>query len=202
MSERLVDAEPPHFLVEQPPAQLEAARLLLGVDEVLDLVARARRDGEVQPVAARLVPGLREDLDDVAVGEPRAERHHAAVDARADALVADVGVDGVGEVHRRRAARQRLHFALRREDVDLFRIELDPQVLHELLRVAHFLLRLEELPQPVEVLLVALGADAAFLVLPVRRDALLGDRGASPRVRICTSNGSPRSPTTDVCSDW
>ena len=122
-----------------------------------------------------LWPGLRQDLDDVAVGEPRAQRHHAAVDARADALVADVGVDEVREVHRRRAARQRLDLALRREDVDLFRIELDPQVLHELLRIAHFLLQLEQLPQPVEVLLVALGADAAFLVFPVRRDAFFGD---------------------------
>ena len=81
----------------------------------------------------------------------------------------------VGEVDRRRAARQRLDLALRREDVDLLRVELDPQVLQELLRVADFLLRFEQLAQPLKVLLVALGADAAFLVLPVRRDALLGD---------------------------
>ena len=41
--------------------------------------------------------------------QPRAQRHHLAVDARADALVADVGVNRVREVDRRRAARQRLH---------------------------------------------------------------------------------------------
>ena len=60
-----------------------------------------------QPVAARLVPGLRDDLDDVAVLQAGAQRHHLAVDARADALVADVGVNHVREVDRRRAARQR-----------------------------------------------------------------------------------------------
>jgi len=41
--------------------------------------------------------------------------------------------------------------------------------------IADFLLPLDQLPQPAEVLLVGLGADAAFLVLPVRRDAFLGD---------------------------
>ena len=120
-----------------------------------------------------LCPAGRDDLDDVAVAEPRPQRHHLAVHPRADTLVADVGVNRVGEVDRRRVARQRLHFTLRREDVDLFRIQLDLQVLQELLRVADLLLPLEQLTQPQEVLLVATGADAPFLVLPVRRDPLL-----------------------------
>ena len=122
-----------------------------------------------------LWPGGGDDLDDVAVAQPGAQRHHLAVDARADALMADVGVNRVGEVDRRRVARQRLDLALRREDVDLLRVELDLQVLQELLRIADLLLPLEQLPQPQEVLLVAVRADAAFLVLPVRGDALLGD---------------------------
>ena len=142
---------------------------------MLDLVARARGDREVQPVAARLVRGVADDLDDVAVLEARAQRHHAPVDARADALVADVGVNRVGEVDRGRPLGQHLHRAARREGVDLFGIEIDLQVREELLRIAHFLLPLEQLPQPLEVLLVAPGADAAFLVLPVRGDAFLGE---------------------------
>ena len=190
------------FLLEQLASELDGARLLLRVDQVLDLVARARGGDEVQPVAARLVPRLRDDLDDVAVLQARAERHHLAVDARADALVADVGVDRVGEVDRRRAARQRLDQPLRREGVDLLRIELDLQVLDELLRVADFLLLLEQLPHPLEVALVALIADAPFLVLPVRGDALPPPCGASRSVRICTSNGMPCSLITEVCSDW
>ena len=132
----------------------------------------------------------------------RAQRHHAAVDARADALVADVGVNRVREVHRRRSARQRLHLALRREDVDLLRVELDPEVLHELLRVAHLLLQLEQPAQPVE--------STARRVPAPTRPSLYFQCAAMPSsaircissVRICTSNGRPRSPTTDVCSDW
>ena len=170
-----VEAEPPRLLLEQLAPELEAALLLLGVDVVLDLVARPRGDDEVQPVAARMMPGRGDNLHDVAVAEARAQRHHLAVDPRADALMADVGVDGVREVDRRRVARKRLHLPGRREDVDLFGIELDLQVLQELLRIADLLLELEQLAKPDEVLLVAIGADAAFLVLPVRGDPFLRD---------------------------
>ena len=169
------DVEAAGFLLEDALAELERPRLLLALDVVADLLQRPRRRRVAEPVAARLVPGLRHDLDDVAVLQVRAQRHHRAVDAGADALMADVGVDRVGEVDGRGAARQRLHLAARGEAVDLLRVEVDLQVLDELLRIADFLLPLDQLPQPAEVLLVRLGADAAFLVLPVRGDAFLGD---------------------------
>jgi hypothetical protein len=85
-------------------------------------------------------------------------------------------MDEIGEVDGRGAARQRLHFPFRREDVDVLRIQLDPEVLHELVRVADFLLHLEQPAQPLEVLLVPFGADPTFLVLPVRRNPLFGDQ--------------------------
>ena len=88
-----VDPVAARLLLEHLLPEIEAARLLLGVDVVLDLVARARGDREVQPVAARMVPGRRDHLDDVAVAQARPERHHLPVDARAGALVPDVGVD-------------------------------------------------------------------------------------------------------------
>ena len=121
-----------------------------------------------------LCVALRHDFDDVAVLEAGAERHHAAVDARADALMADVGVNRVREVHGGRILGQHLHLSARREGVDLLRIEIDLQVLEELLRIPHLLLPFEQLAQPLEVLLVAARADAAFLVLPVRRDPFFG----------------------------
>ena len=63
-----------------------------------------------------------------------------------------------------------------REDVDLLRVEVDLQVLDELLRVADFLLPLEQLAQPAGSSCSSrLVADAALLVLPVRRDAFLRD---------------------------
>ena len=149
-----------------------------------------------------LWPGRREDFDDVAVAQPRAERHHLAVDPCADALVADVGVNRVGEIDRRRIARKRLDLSPRREDVDLFRIELDLQVLQELLRVAHLLLPFEQLAQPDEVLLVAASADTSFLVFPVRRDPLFARSGACPPCGSAPRTASPRSLMTEVCSDW
>ena len=121
------------------------------------------------------MPGRRHDLDDVAVPEPRAKRHHLAVHACPDALVADVGVDRIGKIDGRGIAGERLDLPFRREDVDLVGIQLDLQVLQEFLRVADFLLPLEELTEPDEILLVAVGADSAFLVLPVRRDPFFGD---------------------------
>ena len=169
---RGIQVEPPRFLLEQPLAELDAARALFRLHEMLDLVPRPRRDDEVQPVAARLVAAVRDDLDDVAVAQARAQRHHLPVDARADALMSDVGVNRVREIDGRRAARKRLHLPLRREDVDLFGIQVDLEVLNELVRIADFALHFEQLTQPLEVTLVAVIADAPFLVFPVRRDAL------------------------------
>src|SRR5688572_31460874 len=169
-----IQAEAPRLLVEQPPAQLDAPNTLLSLQDVPDLAAGARRDDETEPVAARLVAGLRDDLDDVAVLQARAERNHPPVDAGADALIADVGVNGVGEIDGGCSARQRSHLALRREDVDLLRIQVDLEVLQELLRIPHLLLHFEQLPHPLEVPLVVVIADASLLVLPVRGDPFLG----------------------------
>src|SRR5204863_520173 len=75
-----------------------------------------------------------EDLHEVAALQPVVERDDPAVDLRADHTVADVGVNRVGEVDRRRARRQYLHLALRREDVDLVREEVGAEGLEELAR--------------------------------------------------------------------
>jgi len=58
------------------------------------------------------VAGLRDDLDPVAVPEHVLERHDLPVDLGAHALVADIGVHGIGEVHRRGALRQLPNVAL------------------------------------------------------------------------------------------
>ncbi len=96
--------------------------------------------------------------------------------------MADLGVHRVGEVDRRRAVRQGDDVALRREDVDLARADLEPQRLEELPRVTGLALPVEKLSQPghlaERVGLVrhrgaALAADGV-LVLPVRRHAQLG----------------------------
>ena len=80
------------------------------------------------------------------------QRDDLAVDLGADAAVADVGVDGVGEVERGRAGGEVLHLALRREDEDLVLEQVDLERLEELGRVL-VALGLEQLPQPGHLLL-------------------------------------------------
>ena len=60
-------------------------------------------DNEAQPTHLRLgILVALEDLDHVAVVELRAQRHVPAVDLRADRLRAEIGMNGEGEVDRRR----------------------------------------------------------------------------------------------------
>ncbi len=153
-----------------------ASQVLLRVDEVADLVPRAARDDRGQPVAGRGLVRRRQDLDDVAARQRRAQRRQLAVDPRAHAPVAHVRVHPVGEVDRRGAPREGEDLALRGERVDLVGIEVDLQGRQELLRVGDLALPVDELPQPLEAGVVGVGAEAALLVLPVRRDAALGDQ--------------------------
>ena len=102
------------------------------------------------------------------------ERDDAAVHLGAHSAVANVGVDRIGEVDRRRARRQNLHLALWREDVDLVGEEIGAQAAHVLARILVFLLPLHQRPDPCEPLVVVRLRLAASLVHPVRRNAVLG----------------------------
>src|SRR5215469_6721963 len=121
---------------------------------MLDLVTSTRRFRVAQPVAAGMMSGLSNDFDDVAIAQLGAKRHDASVDLRAGAGVSDFGVDGIGEVDGTRIARQNDDFALRRECVDLFGIEVDLQRRQKLVWIRHLALPLDYLSQPREALLV------------------------------------------------
>jgi len=56
-----------------------------------------RRINEAEPIAAGFVAFLRENFDDVAASDFVAQRNHLAIHFRADALVADFGVDHVSK---------------------------------------------------------------------------------------------------------
>ena len=118
-------------------ADIDGLYALAGVDDVLDLIAGARRLDESQPIFARLMAGLRHDFDYVAVAQRRAQRHDAAIDLGAGTRRADVGVDGVSEIDGRSVARQHDHFAARREGVHLVRVKIHLQGGHELRGVLH-----------------------------------------------------------------
>jgi hypothetical protein len=89
--------------------------------------------------------------------------------------VADVGVDGVGEVDRRGVLGQHDDLALGGEGVDLLGVQVDAQGRHELVGVGHLALPFHQLPDPSEALLVLGGDGVGGLVLPVRRDAFFGN---------------------------
>ena len=161
--------------LQQPLPDLQTPLGLLHAKPVLDLVLGPRRLDELQPVTMRHLAGSRRDLDRVAASELILERHHFAVDLGPVAVVADLGVNGVRKVDRRRALDQLLDRALGREDVDDVRIEVKLHRLHELPVVGEVLVRLEQLAQPLEGALLRIIDLALLLVRPVRRNAFLGD---------------------------
>ena len=85
-------------------------------------------------------------------------------------------MDAVGEVNRDGALRQVDNIALRREDEDFVREDIDLQSLEVLLRVAELLLQVDHLAQPAHLLVDGarrLRALARLLILPVCRNAEL-----------------------------
>ena len=149
---------------------------LLALEPLADLFAGVAGADDVHPVARRPVGRLgRHDLHDVAVLQLVVQRHEAVVDLGADAAVAHVGVDAVGEVERARARRQVLDLAARREDEDLVLEDVELEALHELRGVGHLPLPVHELAHPGQLGVVVAVDARAFLVAPVGGDAHLRD---------------------------
>ena len=98
----------------------------LALEPLADAFLGRRALDEVEPVAARAVRTLGgEDLDDLAVLQLVVERHHAPVDLGTDATMADLGVDAVRKVDRRRVGREVQHVALGGEHIDLVLEQVD-----------------------------------------------------------------------------
>ena len=166
----------PELAVEELAAMGDVLVALLALEPLTDLLARVARGHEVEPVARRAVRALRrDDLDDVAVLQLVVERHEAVVHLGADAGVADLGVDAVGEVERRGAGRHVLHVALGGEDEDLVLEDVELDALDELGRVGDVELPLHELADPGQLGVVGAVAARALLVAPVSGDAELAD---------------------------
>ena len=161
-------------------AQRQRLLLLEVLQVVPDLGACAPGAHDVEPARVGARAGRGDDLDHVAALELGAQCGRLAVDRRGHRVVADVGVDRVGEVDRRGAARQRQDAAHRREDVDRVREQVDLDVLEELGRVARLVLDVQQRLQPHRAQALRLGRGLAGLVArlvqPVRGDALLGHR--------------------------
>ena len=104
-----------------------------------------------------------------------AQRDQPPVHLCAHRVVPDVGVNAEGEVDWSRPRGEVDDVALGREDEDLVLEQVDLHRVHELSGVLQFLVPLQQLAQPGELLLEPwIGLLAPLLVAPVRRDAVLG----------------------------
>src|SRR5690606_34584778 len=88
----------PEQVLQHRPAELGVLGMLLLARETTDAGARLAGDDDALPFQGGL-RGLRgDDLDLIAVAQHLAQLDHAAIDLGADAGVADLAVDGIGEV--------------------------------------------------------------------------------------------------------
>ena len=165
----------PELPVEHLLPERDGVLVLGDLEPVADLAPGARALHELQPVAVRLPQRRRDDLDGVAAPELEAQRHDPAVHLGPDAVVPHLGVNEIGEVERRRPARQAPEIAARREHEDLVLVERGLEELHELVGIARAGLPLG-VPQHGLELGEELGIRTAspFLVAIVRGHAELG----------------------------
>ena len=115
---------------------------------------------------------LRQNLDDVAADDFVAQRDHLTVHFRPHALVPDLGVHGIREIDRRRAARQFQHAALRSKCIHFDGSEVHLQRREKLAGFLQLLRPLDQLPHPGDALIVFRDR-LVVLVFPVRGDAFL-----------------------------
>ena len=103
----------PEFLLQEVLSESDALLALFGLDPVPDLGHRPRGDHKLQPVLAGMVSRLGDDLDRIPVLELILQRNDVPVHLGADTLVADIRVDAVGKIDRRRPLGKGLHISVR-----------------------------------------------------------------------------------------
>ncbi|EXI74009.1 MAG: hypothetical protein AW07_02147 [Candidatus Accumulibacter sp. SK-11] len=162
------------LLIEHLLAQQRRFVMLDALQVMANLAAcTAGLDG-VQPCQARVCIGSGDDLDPVAIGQLGHQRHRLEIDVGGDAVVADIRVHGVRQVDRRRTARQGDDLALRREDVNLVRKQVDLDMFEKVAGLVGRTLQIEQRVKPGGSLLLQVGAKVfAVLVQPVGGDAFL-----------------------------
>ncbi len=197
------EAVPAHHPGESVPAGDDSVLPPLPGVPLTDLRTCPGRADEGQPVLTRpgRMRTRREDRYGVPVVEGGVQSGEPAIDSCAHALITDVGVDGIGEVDRGGPLRQRDHVTLGGEHEHLVGVQVKAQAVEELAGLCGFPLPVENLPQPGGLVLAGAtsagpparfrpavgkperprlgrtrrpGRDAVLLVLPVRRDPVLG----------------------------
>ena len=159
------------------------------------IAARLAGDRQSLPGSRRCLGLGADDLDLVAILQIGHQRGVAAIDAATDAAVADVGVNGIGEVDGVGALGKRDEVALGGEAEDLVGEQLELGVLEELPGIVAFREDVDEAPQPAIGIglggrqanaLPGLERGADVLVEAMRRNAASAI-SCMAKVRICSS---------------
>ena len=148
-----------------------------------DLGLGRRRLDDLEPVARRLGTLVGQNLDTVARLNLVRERGHGTVDLGAHAVVANLGVDGVGKVERGGAGTERHDLALGRKDKNLLIEQINLQRVQIFLGVGDLVGGgpIERVLEPVDLVVQALGVvglggrrSARLFIQPVGGNAVLG----------------------------
>src|SRR6266478_10037942 len=94
---RKLRAETPSLALQILLADLDGLRPLRGIDDVPDFIARLGSLDQCQPILARQMTGLRQDLHHVAVFQRVLQRNDSPVHLRANASISHVAMDGISE---------------------------------------------------------------------------------------------------------
>ena len=115
---------------------------------------------KIQPIEAGMGGGTGEDLDEVAVLQRGCQRTEPIIDPRSMAVVPHLGVNPIGEIHRRCPIAQAHHIAVGGEHKHLLveEVLLDRGEVVVVVVVTPLLLPVHQLPQPVEPVGIAAAA--------------------------------------------
>ena len=170
------------LVVEDLPTGENVLVAILLTEPGVDLRASAAgghiAEVRVQPVTARVRLLLGNNFDLIAHLQLVGERHDAAANFGADAAMADIAVNMIGKVQRRRPRRQVHHVAFRRKDIHPVVEDLAAHFVEHLAGVGHLFLPGNQLTQPGDAVFIAAAAagagSRALFVLPVCGHAQLG----------------------------
>src|SRR5579862_3563071 len=137
---------------------------------------RLMGNDKLLPVRVRGLFLRRDDLYLIAAIQLVFQSNNLAIDFCAEAVRADVGVNGKTEIYGRRAARQNLQFPFRCKYINLVLIEIELKALEQLLGSRLFVGVFENIAHPRDpVLQFLIQSGTIFFVLPMRRYSLFSD---------------------------
>jgi len=163
---------PLEFFVQQIASQRQRAFLFFLINPVSNLGNRPCCDDIFEPVLARMLSGLRHDLDQIAVLQFIPQGNYFPVDLGPDARIADIGVNTVGKIDGRRPFGKGDNVSFRGEYINLLRKQRQLEIGHELPRIFDLLLHFQHFAQFLYLGVFIVFKCPPFLVFPVRGDAL------------------------------